>query len=73
MSEPSANTEQEVESGTTVATPKHTKLPMAKIKTIMKMDPDASLISNEAIFLVTKATVRRKYSIMLSSTIIFIN
>lgn len=57
MIEPSTNTEQEIEAGTAVTTPKHTKLPMAKIKTIMKMDPDASLISNEAIFLVTKATV----------------
>lgn len=34
-----------------------TKLPMARIKNIMKMDPDVSVISGDAVFLVTKATV----------------
>lgn len=34
-----------------------TKLPMARIKNMMKMDPDVSVISGDAVFLVTKATV----------------
>lgn len=33
------------------------KLPMGRIKKIMKMDPDVSLASQEAVFLITKATV----------------
>ncbi|XP_028162371.1 DNA polymerase epsilon subunit 4 [Ostrinia furnacalis] len=33
-----------------------TRLPMARIKNIMKMDPDVSVISGDAVFLVTKAT-----------------
>ncbi|KAM3961636.1 DNA polymerase epsilon subunit 4 [Aphomia sociella] len=33
-----------------------TRLPMARIKNIMKMDPDVSVVSGEAVFLVTKAT-----------------
>ncbi|KAL0272908.1 UNVERIFIED_CONTAM: hypothetical protein PYX00_005723 [Menopon gallinae] len=32
------------------------KLPMGRIKKIMKMDPDVSLASQEAVFLITKAT-----------------
>lgn len=34
-----------------------TRLPMARIKNIMKMDPDVNVISGDAVFLVTKATV----------------
>lgn len=34
-----------------------TRLPMARIKNIMKMDPDVSVVSGDAVFLVTKATV----------------
>lgn len=34
-----------------------TRLPIARIKNIMKMDPDVSVVSGEAVFLVTKATV----------------
>ncbi|XP_023936886.1 DNA polymerase epsilon subunit 4 [Bicyclus anynana] len=33
-----------------------TKLPLARIKNIMKMDPDVSIVNAEAVFLVTKAT-----------------
>ncbi|KOB72220.1 DNA polymerase epsilon subunit 4 [Operophtera brumata] len=33
-----------------------TRLPMARIKNIMKMDPDVSVVSGDAVFLVTKAT-----------------
>lgn len=34
-----------------------TRLAMARIKNIMKMDPDVSVVSGDAVFLVTKATV----------------
>ncbi|XP_022115500.2 DNA polymerase epsilon subunit 4 [Pieris rapae] len=33
-----------------------TRLPMARIKNIMKMDPDVHIVNAEAVFLVTKAT-----------------
>lgn len=35
---------------------KVSRLPLVRIKHIMKLDPDVSLISQEAIFLVTMAT-----------------
>ncbi|RZC36224.1 DNA polymerase epsilon subunit 4 [Asbolus verrucosus] len=35
--------------------PKLIKLPLTRIKHIMKMDPDCSLISQDALFLVTKS------------------
>lgn len=34
-----------------------TRLPIARIKGIMKMDPDVNVINSDAAFLVTKATV----------------
>lgn len=37
-----------------------TRLPMARVKNIMKMDPDVSVVSGDAVFLVTKATVSMK-------------
>ena len=33
------------------------RLPLARVKTIMKMDPDCHLISQDACIIVTKATV----------------
>lgn len=33
------------------------KLPLARIKYIMKTDPDVNLASQEAVFLISKATV----------------
>ncbi|CAH2107033.1 unnamed protein product [Euphydryas editha] len=33
-----------------------TRLPIGRIKNIMKMDPDVSVVNAEAVFLVTKAT-----------------
>lgn len=32
------------------------KLPLSRIKTIIKMDPDVNLASQEAVFLITKST-----------------
>lgn len=40
-----------------VETIRSTRLPIARIKNIMKQDPDVSVISGDAVFLVTKATV----------------
>ncbi|XP_077287175.1 DNA polymerase epsilon subunit 4-like [Arctopsyche grandis] len=62
MSEESVNIEEQPcntnveESPAVAATPKQTKLPMAKIKNIMKCDPDANIVSNEAVFITAKAT-----------------
>lgn len=35
---------------------KSTRLPLTRIKTIMKLDPDITLASQEAVFLIAKAT-----------------
>ena len=34
------------------------KLPLTRIKHIMKMDPDVTLASQDAVVMITKATVR---------------
>jgi len=34
------------------------KLPLSRIKTLMKADPDVSLASQESVFIIAKATVR---------------
>lgn len=34
------------------------KLPLARIKALMKTDPDVSLASQESVFIIAKATVR---------------
>lgn len=36
---------------------KLTRFPLARIKTLMKMDPDLGLASQEAVFLIARATV----------------
>lgn len=36
---------------------KNLRLPFARIKHIMKLDPDCTIISQDSLFLVTKATV----------------
>ncbi|XP_014254885.1 DNA polymerase epsilon subunit 4-like [Cimex lectularius] len=35
---------------------KPARLPLGRIKQIIKMDPDVSLVSSESVFLITKAT-----------------
>ncbi|KAJ3626236.1 hypothetical protein MTP99_016751 [Tenebrio molitor] len=57
-SEKIVNSEPTDVSETTVTTekPKFVKLPLTRVKHIMKMDPACSLISQDALFLVTKST-----------------
>lgn len=49
--------ERKVSNTVKVDSVKSTRLPMSRIKNIMKMDPDVSIVNSEAVFLVTKATV----------------
>ncbi|XP_054260362.1 DNA polymerase epsilon subunit 4 [Macrosteles quadrilineatus] len=55
-----ANTENQDEShgdtNTEEKAERLTKLPMSRIKHIMKMDPEVSLASQDAVFLISKAT-----------------
>ena len=37
---------------------KDINLPMTRVKTIMKSSPDVETVSQESLFLITKATVR---------------
>ena len=39
---------------------KDINLPMTRVKTIMKSSPDVETVSQESLFLITKATVRKK-------------
>lgn len=36
---------------------RHVRLPLARVKNIIKTDPDCGMVSQDAVFLVTKATV----------------
>lgn len=36
------------------------KLPLARIKALMKTDPDVSLASQESVFIIAKATVKHR-------------
>lgn len=38
------------------------KLPLSRIKTLMKADPDVSLASQESVFIIAKATVRQTHT-----------
>lgn len=42
----------------TVSHSRLSKLPLARIKALMKTDPDVSLASQESVFIIAKATVR---------------
>lgn len=52
---PASNKDKEKESPN--QRQKFLRLPLARIKTMMKKDPDCGLLSQDAVFLVTKATV----------------
>lgn len=41
-----------------VASQKLVRLPISRVKALMKSDPDVSLASQEAVFIISKATVR---------------
>lgn len=56
-SEEQNNSEKKSQNVNKVEVIRSTKLPIARIKNIMKMDPDVSVVNAEAVFLVTKATV----------------
>lgn len=47
------------------------RLPVNRIKKLMKIDPDVSLASKEAVFLITKATVsnKNKFTVIFQSNI----
>lgn len=50
----------QVETKVNIERPRNFRLPLARVKTIMKMDPDCHLISQDACIIVTKATVSIK-------------
>lgn len=54
--------ETEGEAKSRSAAKKLTEFPLSRIRTIMKMDPDVHIASQEAVYLVTKATVRKQRS-----------
>ena len=56
-SEEQNNLEKKTQNVNKVEVIRSTKLPIARIKNIMKMDPDVNIVNAEAVFLVTKATV----------------
>ncbi|CAH0728980.1 unnamed protein product, partial [Brenthis ino] len=48
--------EKKTQNANKVEVIRSTRLPIARIKNIMKMDPDVTVVNAEAVFLVTKAT-----------------
>lgn len=54
---PPENSEHETSVTTPAEKTKFVRLPLARVKHIMKMDPDCNLISQDALFLITKSTV----------------
>ena len=60
--EDTENTENNIESqDADEKTERVNKLPFTRIKSIMKMDPDVSLASQEAVSLIAKSTVNRAF------------
>lgn len=52
---------EETKGGNSTSSVRLCRLPMARIKSIMKMDPEVQLASGEAVFLITRLTVRLIY------------
>lgn len=49
---------QSQETGDEEPKEKLTKLPMGRVRLIMKRDPSVNMVTQEALFLITKSTVR---------------
>lgn len=49
------------DSSKTTENVRHKGLPPGRVKLIMKMDPDVNIVAGEAVYLVTKATVKKKH------------
>lgn len=52
------NTQQQTGPAAAVSHSRLSKLPLARIKALMKTDPDVSLASQESVFIIAKATVK---------------
>ncbi|XP_039666119.1 DNA polymerase epsilon subunit 4 [Perca fluviatilis] len=50
------NTQQQTGPAAAVSHSRLSKLPLARIKALMKTDPDVSLASQESVFIIAKAT-----------------
>lgn len=60
------STEQQTEDSPITKTKDvHKGLPPGRVKLIMKMDPDVNIIAGDAVFLVTKATVKHSIVIVI--------
>ncbi len=59
------------QAGPTAAAQQHrlAKLPLSRIKALMKADPDVSLASQESVFIIAKATVRYTHKHVLDSSL----
>ncbi len=59
------------QAGPTVAAQQNrlAKLPLSRIKALMKADPDVSLASQESVFIIAKATVRYTHKHVLDSSL----
>lgn len=54
------SSQQQTGPAATVTHSRLSKLPLARIKALMKTDPDVSLASQESVFIIAKATVKIK-------------
>lgn len=54
------STQQQTGPAAAVSHSRLSKLPLARIKALMKTDPDVSLASQESVFIIAKATVRHE-------------
>lgn len=53
--------QQQTGPATAVSHSRLSKLPLARIKALMKTDPDVSLASQESVFIIAKATVKYQH------------
>lgn len=50
---------------------KLTRLPLSRVRNIMKLDPDVSMASQEAVFLIAKATVHFRFVNQVRSCLLY--